>query len=172
MKNKAFLIIKLIIVSCLSFSLVGLAKEAKPAVANNTEKMGEQCDAEEFNLMPIAQEDVKISYVSGGVCLDEVELMKSIANKFPLEIVLVEKSDKNEKENYIADVKVVITDVKKENKFLDVYTEGPYLLVNLPDNRYLITAQYNGINKEYKVNIDNKKHKRIVFLWSAQSESE
>ncbi len=168
MKTKTSLLMNLFIVSCLSIPAIGLTEEAKPTKADEAY----QCDAEAFNLMPIAQEDKAISYVSGGVCIDEVELMKSIANNFPLEIVLVEKVDQNEKENYIADVKVVITDIKKEKKFLDVYTEGPYLLVNLPDNRYLITAAYNGISKEYKVNIDNKKHKRIVFLWSAQSGSE
>jgi hypothetical protein len=165
MKNNLSKLIKLLMITCLSIPAINMAEEATPAVPD--EKY--QCDAEEFNLMPIAtQEDATISYVSGGVCIDEVELMKSIANNFPLEIVLVEKSDDYDKENYIADVRVVITDTKKEKKFLDVYTDGPFLLVNLPDNRYLITAAHNGVSKEYKVNIDNKKHKRIVFLWPTQ----
>ncbi len=160
MKNASRLI-KLLMITCLSIPVLSMAEEAK-----TTEEY--QCDANEFNLMPIAtEEDASINYVTGGVCIDEAELMKSIANNFPLEIVLVEKSDENEKENYIADVRVVITDTKKEKKFLDVHTEGPFLLVNLPDNRYLVTADHNGVSKEYKVNIDNKKHKRIVFLWPA-----
>ncbi len=160
MKNASRLI-KLLMITCLSIPALSMAEEAK-----TTEEY--QCDANEFNLMPIAtEEDAAINYVTGGVCIDEAELMKSIANNFPLEIVLVEKSDENEKENYIADVRVVITDTKKEKKFLDVHTEGPFLLVNLPDNRYLVTADHNGVSKEYKVNIDNKKHKRVVFLWPA-----
>ncbi|MFV1923099.1 MAG: hypothetical protein ACMZ63_10925 [Methylotenera sp.] len=164
MKN-ASLLIKLLIMACLSAPSLALAAEAKSAANNETY----QCDANEFNLMPIGtEEDAAISYVTGGICVDEAEMMKSIANNFPLEIVLVEKSDEYEKENYIADVRVVITDTKKEKKYLDVYTEGPFLLVNLPDNRYLITADHNGVSKEYKVNIDNKKHKRIVFLWPAE----
>ena len=160
MKNVSRLI-KLLMITCLSIPAMSMAEGA-----NSTEQY--QCDANEFNLMPIAtEEDTSINYVTGGVCIDEVKLMKSIANDFPLEIVLVEKSDENEKENYIADVRVVITDTNKEKKFLDVYTEGPFLLVNLPDNKYLITADRNGVSKEYKVNIDNKKHKRVVFLWPA-----
>lgn len=166
MKKNLSLVIKLLMLTCFSIPTISVAEEAKAGVPDQASY---QCDAEEFNLMPTTTpEDAAISYVSGGVCIDEVELMKSIANKFPLEVVLVEKSDEYEKENYIADVRVVITDTKKEKKFLDVHTDGPFLLVNLPDNRYLITAEHRGISKEYKVNIDNKKHKRIVFLWPAQ----
>ena len=164
MKN-ASLLIKLLIITCLSTPALALAEEAKPAAKNETY----QCDANEFNLMPITtEEDSAISYVTGGICVDEAEMMKSIANNFQLEIVLVEKSEVNVKENYLADVRVVITDTKKEKKYLDIYTEGPFLLINLPDNRYLVTADHNGVSKEYKVNIDNKKHKRVVFLWPAE----
>lgn len=159
-------LIKLLIIGCITIPTFSMADDVKTGA---TDAASTQCDADAFNLMPIATpEDAAISYVSGGVCIDEVELMKSIANNFPLEVVLVEKSDEYEKENYIADVRVVITDIKKEKKFLDVHTDGPFLLVNLPDNRYLITAEHNSVSKEYKVNIDNKKHKRIVFLWPAQ----
>jgi hypothetical protein len=130
-----------------------------------------ECSAvEEMNIMPISTGDEDISYVSGGICLDDVEFMKGIAHQYPLEIVLVEKNDEYQKENYIADVRVIITDIKKEKKFLDVHTEGPFLLVNLPDNKYLITAEFNGNSKEYKAIINNKKHKRVVFLWSASDE--
>lgn len=166
MKKNSPQLIKLMMIACLSIPTISMAEEVMTEVPDGTSY---QCDAEEFNLMPITTpEDAAISYVSGGVCIDEVELMKSIANNFPLEVVLVEKSDEYEKENYIADVRVVITDTKKEKKFLDVHTDGPFLLVNLPDNRYLITAEHNNVSKEYKVNIDNKKHKRIVFLWPTQ----
>jgi hypothetical protein len=167
MKENTSLLIKSIIILNLLIPAFGFADAHKTdhqdKSLNNTE-----CSAvEEMNIMPISTEDENISYVSGGVCLDDVEFMKGIAHQYPLEIVLVEKNDEYQKENYIADVRVIITDIKKEKKFLDVHTEGPFLLVNLPDEKYLITAEYNGKSREYKAIINNKKHKRVVFLWSA-----
>lgn len=107
----------------------------------------------------------KVSYVTGGICSDEVEQMKTLAKNYPLEVVLVEKTEEKEKEGYIADVKVKIHDAK-DNLMLEVTTEGPFLLVNLPDGSYKVTAEYNNVIKTNKVNVNKKKHERIVFLWS------
>lgn len=113
----------------------------------------------------------EVSYVSGGICIGGVNQMKSMAKDFPLEVVLVEKSDEYEKENYIADVKVKINDAS-DNLILDVVTEGPFLLVNLPSGNYQISAEYHDVVKSRRVKINKNKHERIVFLWPAQAPSE
>jgi hypothetical protein len=109
----------------------------------------------------------EVSYVSGGICEGGVEQMKSLAKKFPLEIVLVEKTEEKEKEGYIADVKIKITDAK-DNLILDVSTEGPYLLANMPSGKYTITAEYDDVVKTKLVNVNKNKHKRVVFLWTTE----
>ena len=146
--------------------------EENPAKEDFTECGVAQSD-EDFDTLPSKQANSQgeINYVSGGVCIDDVQLMKGIANKFPLEVVLVEKTKDYEKENYLADVKVQIRD-KENTQLLDIYTEGPFLLVNLPNGQYAITAEYNGITKERKVKINKKSHTRVVFRWLEPTESE
>lgn len=103
----------------------------------------------------------EITYVTGGVCSEEVNFMKGIAQHFPLEIVLVQQA--NGKEIYIADVNVSLHNAQQE-EVLYVVTDGPFLFVNLPDGKYTINATYHDIKQTKQVNI-TKKHSRVVMLW-------
>ena len=55
--------------------------------------------------------------------------------------------------------------MRKKNTVLDVTTEGPFLLVNLPNGKYVITAEFNSDTKQQKVNVGAKKHQKVVFWW-------
>lgn len=126
-----------------------------------------------IDLMPAPKpiEIGEVSYISGGICISGVNQMKGLAKDFPLEVVLVEKAEGSTKENYIADVKVKIKDAK-DNLILDVVTDGPFLLVNLPNGNYQIMADFHNVVKSRKVKINKNKHERIVFLWLAGPSSE
>lgn len=102
-----------------------------------------------------------ISYVSGGICSEEVNFMKDIANRFPLEVVLVQQEQG--REVYLADVTVSLQDAKQQ-EVLQVLTDGPFLFVNLPNGKYTINASYRGVKKTQQVTI-TKKHSRVVFVW-------
>ncbi len=110
---------------------------------------------------PEPAKTVDISYVSGGICAEEVNFMKGIAQHFPLEVVFVQQEQG--KEVYLADVAVSLQNAKQE-EVLFVATEGPFLLVNLPNGKYTIYATYHNVKQTKQVNI-TKKHSRIVFLW-------
>lgn len=103
-----------------------------------------------------------VTYVSGGIGKGEVAEMKRLAKNYPLEIVCVQKEDGVE--GYIADVKLQISDTKG-NLVLDVATDGPFLLADLPKGKYTITAEYNNTIKTNHVTIGGKKHQRLVFAW-------
>ncbi len=123
----------------------------------------------EINLLP-APQAIKvgdITYVSGGVCLDDAQYMKNVAKDYPLEVVLVEKTIENEKESYIADVHVKIINAE-EKVLLDIRTEGPFLLANLPDGDYQISANYDNNTQIKEVKVNHKKHARVVFLWAKE----
>ena len=172
MKTSA-LFIKSLMIASLTIMIPSIAGETQSvleesdAVINGNEECG-------IDLLPPPEPITKgeVSYVSGGICTGGVAQIKDMIKQFPLEVVLVEKNKEYNKENYLADVKVVISNVKNEKTVLDVYTDGPYLLVNLPDGRYRIKAEYNKINKEDIVNISHSQHKRVVFLWPDQTTSE
>ncbi len=114
---------------------------------------------------PIPMHDMhagEVSYLTGGIGSSEAESMRAAAKDYALEIVFVQKL--KQLEEFISDVKVKIKDSQK-NTVLDVITEGPFLLVNLPNGKYIITAEFNNDTKQQKVNIGAKKHQKIVFWW-------
>lgn len=152
----------------LIISTTSIADTVQPVISEEAADVSseEECGIDLINPpKPITTGEV--SYVSGGICIGGVNQMKSMAKDFPLEIVLVEKSDEYEKENYIADVKVKINDAS-DNLILDVVTEGPFLLVDLPNGNYQITAEYHNVVKSRRVKINKNKHERVVFLWPTQ----
>jgi hypothetical protein len=112
--------------------------------------------------IPVAGSATNVSYISGGVGESEAEMMRGIAKDYALEIVFVEKS--KQREVFLADVKVQIEDAN-ENVMLNAVTEGPYLFANLPQGKYLVIAEYNGVEKRHWVSIQGIKHQRVVFWW-------
>jgi len=157
--------------SALTLAAVSTNKEAEaikfPYSDSEMGPCGVKKTEAEIDLLP-APSEVKvgdIAYVTGGVCLEDVTHMKNIANNYPLEIVLVEKTEEYDKESYIADVHVIITNAE-EAVVLDVRTEGPFLLVNLPDGEYQVSAEYRALNQTKMAKVAKKKHQRIVFLWA------
>jgi hypothetical protein len=109
----------------------------------------------------------EVSYISGGVGQDEASEMKQLAKSYPLEIVFVQKANREETdriEEYLAAVKLQIKDAKG-SVVLDITTDGPILLADLPSGNYLIAAEYNNVVKTNRIRISAKKHQRVVFLW-------
>jgi|LakWasMet55_HOW8_FD_contig_111_40856_length_3904_multi_4_in_0_out_0_3 hypothetical protein len=110
----------------------------------------------------------EICYISGGIGGDEVSQFKSRAKQYLLEIVFVQKAvaeDNNRIEEYLAEVQLKIKD-SKGNVVVDVTTEGPFFLADLPLGKYQIIADHDGVIKTNVVKIAAKKHQRTVFLWS------
>jgi hypothetical protein len=103
-----------------------------------------------------------ITYISGGVGKSAAEAMRSVAKDYALEVVFVQKQ--GQIEEFLAEVNVQIQDAQK-NVVLDVVTDGPYFLANLPQGRYLVIAEYEGSVKRQWVRIGIKQHKKIVFWW-------
>ncbi|MDO9366060.1 MAG: carboxypeptidase-like regulatory domain-containing protein [Methylotenera sp.] len=103
-----------------------------------------------------------VTYISGGVGKSEAEAMRSVAKDYALEVIFVQKQAQTEE--FLAEVNVQIQDAQK-HVVLDVITDGPYLLANLPQGRYLVIAEYEGAVKQQWVRVGIKKHQKIVFWW-------
>lgn len=107
----------------------------------------------------------EVTYLSGGIGRAESVAMRQSAKNYPLEIVFVEKA--GTLEEYLSEVTLQIQDVNKNN-MLEIATEGPYFLANLPQGKYFVTAEYKGEVKTQWVNVSKKKHAKLVFWWRAQ----
>ena len=118
--------------------------------------------------LPAQEMQGYVSFVSGGVGEDDAAAMKRAAAGFPLELQFVQKA--TPRDEFLADVKVKIRDGSK-NVVLDAVSKGPFLLAKLPDGKYHVEADYNGIVKRQIVDIRANKHARAVFVWVGADES-
>lgn len=103
-----------------------------------------------------------ITYISGGIGDDHSNAMKAMAKAYQLEVIFIQKL--NQREEYLADVQVQIFDHHLK-KLLDIATEGPYLLLNMPHGKYLIVSDYKGAVKQQWVNVSKVAHQKVVFWW-------
>ncbi len=148
----------LVAISALSISIASYAYTDAP------EEMVPE-DAAEPDMSAVSPVTVgDITYLSGGVGKAESVAMRSNAKNYPLEIVFIEKT--GALEEYLSEVRLQIKDVNK-NDLLDIPTEGPYFLANLPQGKYQISAEYNGEVKTQWVNVTKSKHTKLVFWWRA-----
>ncbi len=110
-----------------------------------------------------------VSFMSGGVGDDEAAAMKSAAAGYPLELHFVQKA--TPRDEFLADVKVRITDRRSRNVVLDTVAKGPFLLAKLPSGTYIIEADHVGVVKRQTIEVRAGRHSRSVFVWAASDET-
>jgi hypothetical protein len=106
----------------------------------------------------------EITYLSGGIGKSESVAMRQNAKNYALKIVFVEKT--GALEEYLSEVQLQIQDANK-NSLLEIVTEGPYFLANLPQGKYFVSAKYQDEVKTQWVTVSKNKHTKLVFWWRA-----
>lgn len=118
--------------------------------------------AADMEALPEAQTQNGITYLSGGIGLDESEAMKAAAKDYTLMITCsVQPTGK-----YLADVKVNITD-KSGSPMLETVIDGPMLLVQLAPGQYRISAENDGVTMNRTVDIGSEHPTRVNLSWPA-----
>jgi len=92
----------------------------------------------------VMQEEIygNVTYITGGVGEAEAAVMRDMAKDYLLEVSFTQKQ-KGQPEEFLANVKVQIQD-DQQNTLLDITTDGPFLLANLPQSHYFVIAEHNG----------------------------
>ncbi|MFC4274414.1 flagellar hook assembly protein FlgD [Achromobacter aloeverae] len=116
--------------------------------------------------LPATQTQGNVEYVTGGIGLDESESLKAAEKSYPLSLLFARKLDG--KNDYTADVKVVITDAKGA-KVLDATSGGPYMLVKLPPGQYKVSATLDGNEQTRQVSVKGNGSAHAGFEWNAKS---
>jgi hypothetical protein len=106
-----------------------------------------------------------ISYVSGGVGLDESGSMKAEAGRYPLSLEFLEQADGVG--TYSAGEQVLIQDAGGRTVF-SATSQGPFMLINLPDGRYSVTASCDGREQTRDVDVGGGAHRQVSFTWPAR----
>jgi hypothetical protein len=102
-----------------------------------------------------------VTFICGGVGLDEQQQMKALASHHDLMLTFALGTGE-----YLADVDVRIRDSRGVT-VLDTRCGGPIMLVNLPaGGTWRVTAEVNGQPRQATV-ITGKGVARAVFIWPA-----
>ncbi|HEY0297433.1 MAG TPA: carboxypeptidase-like regulatory domain-containing protein [Bordetella sp.] len=113
-------------------------------------------------MLPATQHAGAVSYVSGGIGLDQSKALQRAMHNYPLVLTFV-RARKNDRE-YLANVAVTIKD-GQGNTVLDAASDGPFMLVSLPNGRYTVSASFQGKSQQHAVAVSRSQHVRQTFSW-------
>ena len=103
-----------------------------------------------------------VTFLSGGIGLDESSAIKGEMHNYPLVLEFAGKSSSGNV--YLADVSVQVSDTQG-HVLLTTTTRGPFLLASVPNGRYSVTARYDGKTERRDVAITSSAHVHEFFLW-------
>ena len=113
--------------------------------------------------LPPEQRQGQVTFVTGGVGSDEWHAFERAQNQYPLTLEFAKQAQP--RAEFLSDVQVVIQDMKG-NEVLNTTTQGPFLLANLPQGEYRVTARYEGNTRQSTVKVDRASHRRVIFEWA------
>ncbi|HEY0338891.1 MAG TPA: carboxypeptidase-like regulatory domain-containing protein [Burkholderiales bacterium] len=113
--------------------------------------------------LPPEQRQGQVTFVTGGVGSDEWHAFERAQNQYPLTLEFAKQAQP--RAEFLSDVQVVIQDMKG-NEVLNTRTQGPFLLANLPQGEYKVTARYEGNTRQSTVKVDRASHRRVIFEWA------
>jgi hypothetical protein len=111
--------------------------------------------------LPPTHRQGDVSYLSGGIGINESDAIKHVAKAYPLELEFVLKA--KPKAEYLANIKVQIENA--HDKTMLKTTSGPFLLAKLPAGKYMISANRDGKVIHRQVEVAASGHQRVVFEW-------
>src|SRR5262245_2798152 len=88
------------------------------------------------------QSQGQVSYISGGIGSDEAEAMRKAAANYPLTLELATPQG-GPRDAYVSNAQVDISDASGK-PVLDMTSQGPLVLVNLPSGVYRVAVTWNG----------------------------
>jgi len=87
---------------------------------------------------PVVETAGNVTYVSGGIGLDGIAMMESMASQYNLKLIFALRTGE-----YLSDVGVTIAD-RAGRTVLDTKSDGPLLLAKLPQGNYQVVATFAG----------------------------
>jgi len=136
------------ILSCsVAAILLGTASFANAASANS--------DA-------VVQNAGNVAYVSGGVGLESLDQLSSIARDFNLKLVFALNSGA-----YLSGVQVAIVD-RKGQTVVDTTSDGPWFMAKLPAGSYQVIATVAGKAEKRQVSVGSSGLKTVNLRWASE----
>ena len=114
------------------------------------------------NSESIVQNSGGVTYMSGGVGDESIELLSSRANEFNLKLVFALGAGE-----FVSDVRVDIADMNGK-RLVDTTSKGPWFFVKLPAGHYQIIATFAGKAVRRYIEIGATKLTTVDFRWASE----
>lgn len=114
-------------------------------------------------VLPAEQESQGVSYVTGGVSLDESTAIKAAMSGYPLVVEVYRNA--GGKNDYTASSELTIT-AAKGGKVFSTAMQGPFALLRLKPGRYQIKVDYEGQSKQRSIQVRAGGSSHATFVFS------
>ncbi|MBN3810764.1 carboxypeptidase regulatory-like domain-containing protein [Paraburkholderia sp. Ac-20347] len=147
----------------LTFGAFGAPGAYAAALANHANASANSAaSATNLGALPSPQHAGSIAYLSGGIGSDQSAAFKAAMPRYPLSLEFARQTAGGNE--YLANVPVKIADAHGQ-KLLATRTNGPFMLVTLPDGHYIVTASHDGKTVRRAVDIGKSAHTHEAFVW-------
>ncbi len=107
-----------------------------------------------------------IPYVYGGVGEDSQKAMEGIRIDYNFRLTAARPCSGA----YLADIKVVVENTESHENVIDVVSGGPLFFAQLPDGKYKVTADFEGVLQNKTITIHKNRPRGVVFYFAEQEE--
>lgn len=112
--------------------------------------------------LPAVQNYAGVDYLTGGFGLEESTAIKEVMSDYAVAFTFA--SSDGSRAAYVSKVQVVIRDTY-DATWLNVESQGPFLLAQLPAGRYQVFATYRNVTKSQSITVVDGNSTRVVFDW-------
>ncbi|MBA4109615.1 MAG: carboxypeptidase regulatory-like domain-containing protein [Leptothrix sp. (in: Bacteria)] len=116
----------------------------------------------QLDALPAEKTSLGVTYVSGGVGLDESGALKVARKDYSLDIETFQLA--NGKNEYIAAVPLTITRPNGQLVF-QAPTDGPFTLLRLPPGTYVVKASHQGQTQQRQVQVGTGLGAKASFVF-------
>jgi hypothetical protein len=103
-----------------------------------------------------------VPYVSGGIGIDSIDRLDTMASQFNVKLVFAFKNGE-----YLSDINVTITDAAGKT-IVDTMSNGPWFMTKLRPGQYQIVASFAGQTEKRTVAVGAAKLNTVDFRWNVQ----
>src|SRR5690606_15888241 len=115
--------------------------------------------------MPPPQYHGSLVVVTGGIGSDEVAAFRRVRQNYALSLNYSVTRQNDNKAAFVSDVQVVIRD-QYDQTLLNITTDGPFCLVQLPAGNYTVHSTYLGQTQSHQVSISDNKPTALDIQWT------
>jgi hypothetical protein len=126
---------------------------------------GGSCFATELPL-PASQTQGSVTYVTGGIGLDEADTFRAAAQQYNLRITFTSQAGE-----YYASVKVTLRDAQGKT-VIETVSDGPFVFFSVVPGKYEIIAENLGRTVTRVAQVREKRSTELYIRWKARPEGQ